>query len=248
MSELRLDDLHVSVGEKSILNGASLTVRSGEIHAIMGPNGSGKSTLAAVIMGHPDYRITSGSLKFDDADLSTLSPDARARLGLFLAFQNPSTLAGVSVSSFLRAAHNSSRPDIKPLGVLPFQRLLNETVKRLAFNPKLLERPVNEGFSGGEQKQLEVLQLAVLKPRIAILDEVDSGLDIDSLQTVAAAVLSLVGPELGLVVITHYPRILKTIRPDVVHIMSKGRIVRSGDADLAAELEKTGYAGIEART
>lgn len=241
MSELRIEKLAVSVEGKPILHGLDLVVKTGEIHAIMGPNGSGKSTLANALAGHPRYQVTAGQVEIDGQDLLALKPDERARRGLFLAFQHPLSVPGVSLISFLRAAYNSRRPAEDPIGLVPFVKLVREQASRLNLDQSFLERPVNDGFSGGERKKVEILQLAVLQPLFAILDETDSGLDIDALRTVAEGIKSLVSPRLGIIVITHYQRILRFITPDRVHVLNFGRIVQSGGAELAEQLEESGY-------
>jgi Fe-S cluster assembly ATP-binding protein len=244
MSTLDIRDLHVSVdteyGPKEILTGVDLTIRSGETHAIMGPNGSGKSTLAYSIAGHPKYHITSGSVTLDGQDLLPMTVDQRARAGLFLAMQYPVEVPGVSVMNFLRTSMNAVRGEEVP--VREFAKLFREESKVLGFDTSFADRYLNEGFSGGEKKRHEILQLALLRPRFAILDETDSGLDIDALKVVAAGVNRLRGPDIGFLIITHYTRILEYITPDVVHVMYDGRIVRTGGAELADHLERHGYA------
>jgi len=219
---------------KSILQGISLTVKPGEIHAVMGPNGSGKSTLAQVLLGHPEYRITGGRVLLDGVNITKLPTDQRAKLGLFLGFQYPVEVPGVSFSQFLRLAAKEK------LSPLTFRRLISETAKKLAFNSDISSRSLNEGFSGGEKKKSEILQLSVLKPKYAVLDEPDSGLDVDALKYIAEAV-KVLKPLPGLILITHYQRILHYIKPDYVHILVSGRIVKSGRGDLADQIEKTGY-------
>ncbi len=241
MSELRIENLHVAVEGKDILRGLSLTIRAGEVHAIMGPNGSGKSTLASVIMGHPKYTITGGKLFLDGQDITELPPDERSRRGLFLALQNPSEIPGISLSNFLRLAYNARRPKAEQLGVLPFQKKLNAVLADLKMDPAFLRRGVNEGFSGGERKKVEMIQMRLLEPTMAILDETDSGLDIDALRIVAESVKAMATPERGLLIITHYQRILEYIEPEFVHVLAGGRIVRSGDRSLVRELEAHGY-------
>ncbi len=236
-----IKNVHVSVGEKKILNGVSLTVKPGEIHAIMGPNGSGKSTLAYSLAGHPNYTITAGSIKLNKVMLNELSPDQRAREGLFLAFQYPVEVAGVSVQNFLRVAYEAKYGKLK--SILEFRSHIKELAKELKVKPELVERSLNEGFSGGEKKRVEILQMAVLQPAYAILDETDSGLDVDAIRAVAEGVQSIrTKYNTGMVVITHYQRILKYLQPDFVHVMAKGKIVKSGQKDLAEELERNGYA------
>jgi Fe-S cluster assembly ATP-binding protein len=239
---LEIRGVHASVGGKEILRGIDLTVRQGETHAIMGPNGSGKSTLANVIMGRPGYVLTAGSVVFKGEDVTALTPDERARRGLFLAMQYPVEVPGVSVVNFLRTAYQALKGE--QISALAFRRHMKEQMDRLGIDDQMVARYVNQGFSGGEKKRAEVLQLAVLQPDIAILDETDSGLDIDSLKTVATSVAELVGPDLGVLLITHYQRILNHITPDHVHVMLEGRIVKEGGPELAKELEAKGYEGI----
>lgn len=244
MSELVVKDLRVSVDGKLILKGVNLTVKKGEIHALMGPNGSGKSTLAYTLMGHPQYEVERGEVWFKGENVLDLSPDERARLGLFLAFQYPVTIPGVSVANFLRAALNAKRGvnnGGQPISIPEFRKLMMEKLALLDMDPSFAGRYLNEGFSGGEKKRAEVLQLAVLQPEIAILDETDSGLDIDALKTVAEGVNKLVGPEMGVLLITHYRRILQYIKPHKVHIMFDGRVVMDGGPELADDLEAQGY-------
>jgi Fe-S cluster assembly ATP-binding protein len=253
MSTLEIKDLHVSIdteqGVKEILKGVSLTIRTGETHAIMGPNGSGKSTLAHVLMGHPAYEVTGGSVTLDGVDVLDLEADERSRLGLFLAFQYPHAVPGVTVSSFLRQAINAHRkggPDgaEDPISVKEFAERLRQSMALLHIDQAIRNRYLNDGFSGGEKKRVEILQMAMLRPRMAILDETDSGLDIDALRIVATGVDSLRGPDLGVLLITHYQRILDYITPDAVHILVDGRIIRSGGPELATELEAGGYAAV----
>ena len=240
--ELRIVDLHVNVDDKPIVKGLTLTVRSGEVHGLMGPNGSGKTTLAFALMGHPRYTIESGQVLLDGEDVLSMSPDERARKGLFLAFQYPAEVQGVTVASFLRTAVNAVRGgDGKEVSIAEFQRLLREKMELLEMDRSFAGRYLNEGFSGGEKKRNEMLQMAMLQPHIAVLDETDSGLDIDAIKIVARAVNSLRGPDFGALIITHYQRILRYIEPDYVHVMMDGRIVRSGGKELAEELEEKGY-------
>jgi Fe-S cluster assembly ATP-binding protein len=245
MSELVVKNLHVSVEGKEILKGLDLTVRQGEIHAIMGPNGTGKSTLAYALMGHPGYEVTSGEVMFKGERVLGLKPDERSHLGLFLAFQYPVAVPGVTVANFLRTALNSQRkaadPGDKGIPIPQFRTLLKERMDLLQMDHAVAGRYLNDGFSGGEKKRAEILQMATLKPEIAILDETDSGLDIDALRIVSEGVNALRGPDFGAVVITHYQRILNYIKPDIVHIMLGGRIVESGGPDLAIQLEQQGY-------
>ncbi len=253
--ELVVTDLHVSVEGKEILKGLSIEVRKGEVHAIMGPNGSGKSTFANTLMGHPKYEVTSGEILFKGESVLEMEADERARAGLFMAFQYPVAIPGLTFGSFLRAALNARlAPPAEVDGRMPLKRgiapkefraLLTDKMKMLAMDPSFITRYLNDGFSGGEKKRAEILQMALLKPEIAIMDETDSGLDIDALRIVSEGVNKLAGPEMGVLVITHYNRILKYIKPHRVHIMLDGRISRSGDADLALELETRGYEWIK---
>ena len=237
---LEIKDLHVRVEGKPILKGIDLTVRQGEVHALMGPNGSGKSTLANVLMGRPGYEITSGQVLFKGRDISTLKPDQRAQMGLFLAFQYPTEIPGVSVVNFLRSAYNSVKGE--QTSALAFRKRLKEKMNLLGVEDQMVNRYVNQGFSGGEKKRMETLQLAVLEPEIAILDETDSGLDVDALRVVSEGINRVkAGGEVGVMLITHYTRILRHITPDFVHVFSGGRIVESGGAELADQLEEHGY-------
>jgi Fe-S cluster assembly ATP-binding protein len=239
LAELEITDLHVAVEGKEILKGFTLTVNKGETHALMGPNGSGKSTLAYAIMGHPAYAITSGSVRLKGQDLPSLTPDKRAQLGLFLAMQYPTEIPGVSMTNFLRTAVQAVRTGTVP--VRQFMSELREQMALLDMDGAFLQRNVNEGFSGGEKKRFEILQLAMLRPEIAVLDETDSGLDVDALRVVSEGVNRLRGPDLGVLIITHYTRILRYITPDKVHVMIGGRIVESGGPELAERLEEQGY-------
>jgi len=240
---LEVQGLRASAGEKEILKGIDLTVKAGEVHAIMGPNGSGKSTLAQVLAGHPAYSVTAGSVRFQDADLLDMEPEERARSGLFLAFQYPVEITGVSNAYFLRAAYNAIRKSRgeEELDPMDFLDLLEQRLKLVEWEPEIMSRAVNSGFSGGEKKRNEILQMAVLEPTLAILDETDSGLDIDALRIVAKGVNSLRRPDRATVVVTHYQRLLDYIIPDFVHVISDGRIVKSGGRELALELEAKGY-------
>jgi len=238
---LQIKNIHVCVGDKSIVNGVSLSVEPGEIHAIMGPNGSGKSTLAYTLAGHPQYTVTKGSIAIDDVELFELSPDQRAREGMFLAFQYPVEVSGVSVQNFLRVAYEAKFGKLK--SILEFRSHIKDLAKELKVKPELIERSLNEGFSGGEKKRVEILQMAVLKPKFAVLDETDSGLDVDAIRAVAEGIQTIRAKQnTGMIVITHYQRILKYLKPDMVHVMAKGKIVQSGGHMLAEELEKNGYA------
>ena len=250
--ELTIRDLVAQVEDKVILKGTSLTVRAGEIHALMGPNGSGKSTLANVLMGNPFYQVVKGEVLYRGEDLLAMSPDERARKGLFIAFQYPVSIPGVTMASFLRTAVSARRGYDKDalMSLAEFQKLVKAKVEELQVDPAVLGRYVNEGFSGGEKKRGEILQMAVLEPEIAIMDETDSGLDVDAVKIVAAGVNRMYessGRKMGVLVITHYPRILKYIKPTTVHVMFDGRIVTSGDAALAEELDQIGYDGIRAQ-
>ncbi len=245
MSELVIKNLHVSIEDKEILKGLDLTVRQGEIHAIMGPNGTGKSTLAYTLMGHPSYTVTEGEVWFKGQNVLEMEPDERSRLGLFLAFQYPVAIPGVTVANFLRTALNARRravnPEDKGIPIPEFRKALKERMELLKMESSFAGRYLNDGFSGGEKKRAEILQMATLKPEIAILDETDSGLDIDALRIVSEGVNALSGPGLGVLVITHYQRLLNYIKPHFVHIMLDGRIVESGGPDLALHLEEHGY-------
>jgi Fe-S cluster assembly ATP-binding protein len=240
---LHVENLHATVEGREILRGVDLTVRAGEVHAVMGPNGSGKSTLAQVLAGHPAYKVTEGRVLYEGRDLLAMSPEERAREGLFLAFQYPVAIRGITNSYFLRAALNAIRKHRgeTELGPVEFMDAVEEKLRVIGWDDSYLGRPVNEGFSGGEKKRNEILQLAVLEPKLAILDETDSGLDIDALKTVAQTVGKLRRPGNATVLVTHYYRILTHIEPDVVHVLSAGRIVKSGGKELALELEAKGY-------
>ncbi len=236
---LKVENLRAEIDGQEILKGLDLEVGKGEIHAIMGPNGSGKSTLSNVLMGHPRYDVTGGSITFEGEDVMELEADERAKMGIFLAFQYPSEVPGVSVANFLRTAVNSVRE--KELSPMEMYRLLQEKMKVMQMDPKFAERYLNEGFSGGEKKRNEILQMLMLEPKLAIMDETDSGLDIDALQVVSKGVNELRGPEFSAVIITHYQRILRYIEPDHVHVMLEGRLVTSGGKELADTLEEKGY-------
>jgi Fe-S cluster assembly ATP-binding protein len=256
-SELVIKNLHANIEGKPILRGVDLTVRQGEIHALMGPNGSGKSTLANVIMGNPKYEVTDGEIWFKGENILEYSPDRRARMRLFLAFQYPMSIPGVSVANFLRRSLEAVREGNKPLeegenptgkmnkrrSVPPgeFRKLLQEKMRLLKVDNSFINRSINDGFSGGEKKRAEILQMALLEPEIALMDETDSGLDIDALRIVSESVNALTGPNLGILLITHYQRMLNYITPDVVHVMFNGRVIKSGGKELALELEEKGY-------
>ena len=246
MSSLSIKNLHVSIGDKEIIRGLTLDVPKGQVHAIMGPNGSGKSTLSKAIGGHPDYTVTAGEVLLDGENILGLEPDARARKGLFLAFQYPMEIPGVTIANFIRAALQARLPEGEELDAVEYYHHLYEKMDMLKIDRKFTSRAVNEGFSGGEKKRCEVLQMAMLNPVYAVLDETDSGLDIDALRIVSEGVNAMRSPERGLLVITHYQRLLDYIVPDKVDVLSKGRIVTTGCKELALELERTGYAGIAA--
>jgi Fe-S cluster assembly ATP-binding protein len=247
-AKLEIQDLHVSVEDKEILKGVDLVVSQGEIHALMGPNGAGKSTLANALMGHPSFHVTQGRILFKGQDLTELEPDERSRLGLFMAFQYPVAIPGVTVANFLRMAINARRKAVNPedpgISVPDFRTLLKAKMDSLQISHEFAGRYLNEGFSGGEKKRAEILQMATLEPQIAILDETDSGLDIDALRIVAGGVNALAGESLGVLIITHYQRILNYVKPQHVHILLDGRIVQSGGPDLAEHLEEMGYAWV----
>lgn len=240
---LEIQNLHVSVEGKEILKGISLTLEKGQVHALMGPNGSGKSTLSNTLLGHPKYQVTQGDILFKGESVLPMKTDVRARAGIFLAFQYPTAIPGVSVANFMRTAMKARFGE----AFVPkeFRKQLKEAMAQLGVDESFATRYVNDGFSGGEKKRHEVLQMAVLKPELAVLDETDSGLDIDALKTVAEGINHLRGPQLGILLITHYQRILNHIQPDVVHVLIDGRIIRSGGKELAHELEAKGYAPYE---
>jgi Fe-S cluster assembly ATP-binding protein len=246
---LEIKGLRASAGEKEILKGIDLTVNAGEVHAVMGPNGSGKSTLAQVLAGHPAYQVTGGSVTYDGRDLLDMDPEERAQAGLFLAFQYPVEIPGVTNAYFLRAAYNETRKakGLDEVDSIDFVDLLEEKLKVVEWGPEIMSRAVNSGFSGGEKKRNEILQLAVLEPRLAILDETDSGLDIDALRIVAAGVNTLRSQDRAFIVITHYQRLLNYIVPDQVHVLSDGKVVMSGGKDLALDLEAKGYEWVDAQ-
>lgn len=239
MSVLHIENVHASVEDTPILKGLSLTVRAGEVHAIMGPNGSGKSTLASVAMGHPAFEVTEGKLELDGEDLAEMDPEERALAGLFLAFQYPVAIPGVSVANFLKKAMDARHGGKAPAG--PFLKALKENMQYLEMQKGFQNRGLNEGFSGGEKKRMEILQMLMMKPKIAIMDETDSGLDVDALQVVSKGVNKLRGPDLGLLIITHYERILNYIEPTHLHILMEGRIVKSGGRELVKRVEAEGY-------
>ena len=244
---LEVTNLHASVAGRDILKGVDLSLKAGEVHAIMGPNGSGKSTLAAVLAGREEYEVTAGAVAYEGRDLLEMEPEERAREGIFLAFQYPVEIPGVNNAYLLKAALNEVRKHRgePELDAMDFMALVKERMQVLHIDQDLLKRPVNEGFSGGEKKRNEIFQMAVLEPRLAIMDETDSGLDIDALRTVSAGVNAMRGPERAILVVTHYQRLLNHIVPDVVHVLSDGRIVKSGGKELALELEEKGYGWIE---
>jgi len=246
-SLLTITDLHVSVANTEIVRGLNLEMNEGEVHAIMGPNGSGKSTLVNALMGHPAYKITGGSVQFRGEDILAMEPHERAQAGLFLAFQYPKEISGVSLRSFLLAAHRAqvaAHPEMTRLSPLQFQKVLGAEMEKLHMNPAFADRSINQGFSGGEKKKAEILQMAILKPSLALMDETDSGLDVDALKIVAEGVNRLRSEHVGCsaLIVTHYARILDYITPDTVHVMVKGKIVQSGGAEFAHQLEKEGYA------
>ena len=246
-SMLQVRNLHVSVGDVEILKGIDLTVQAGEVHAVMGPNGSGKSTLAFVLAGHPLFRVTKGEVLYEGQDLLALAPEKRAQAGIFLSFQNPIEIPGVRLDHFLRAGFNEVQKSrgLEELDVLKFDRLITTKAKIMEMDRGMTKRPVNAGFSGGEKKSNEILQMALLEPKLAILDETDSGLDIDALRTVANGINQLRRPDAATLLITHYQRILNYVIPDFVHVLIEGRIARSGGKELALEIEAKGYEWLE---
>ncbi len=247
---LEVKDLHAKIGDKEILRGISLTINDGETHAIMGPNGSGKSTLSAVLVGNPLYEVTGGTVTFNGKDLLAMKPEDRAHEGLFLSFQYPVEIPGVSMTNFMRAAINEKRAyeGLEPLNAAEFLKLMREKRKIVELDSKLTNRSVNEGFSGGEKKRNEIFQMAMLEPKLSILDETDSGLDVDAMRIVAEGVNKLRTPESGCIVITHYDRLLDMIRPDVVHVLYNGRIVKTAGPGLAKEIQQRGFDWIKAES
>ena len=246
MARLEINNLHVTAGDREILKGLDLTVESGRVHAMMGPNGSGKSTLANAIMGHPNLEVTDGEILLDGEDVTGADPDERARLGLFMAFQSPVSVPGVTVTKYLRTVMNAHREHAgeDPVSLKDFRRTVEEAMKLVEVPREFASRYLNEGFSGGEKKRMEILQLALQRPRFAVLDETDSGLDIDALRIVANGVNALNGPDLGVLIITHYQRILHLVQPDAVHVLYDGRIVKEGGPELVEVLEQRGYGWI----
>ncbi len=241
MNQLEIKDLHAKVDNQEILKGVNLVLPKGEVHALMGPNGSGKSTLAKIIAGDPAYEVTKGDVLVDGESIMDLEPDERARAGLYLAFQYPVEVPGVSIANFLRLAVNARLPEGEEIGVMDFYNKITDAVKTLNWDDSIIERHLHEGFSGGEKKRSEILQLLVLEPKYAMLDETDSGLDVDALKVVSQGVNAARGPEFGALVITHYQRLLNHIVPDKVHVMYDGKIIQSGPKELAVELDKKGY-------
>jgi Fe-S cluster assembly ATP-binding protein len=247
MADLKISDLHVSAEDKQILKGLDLSVPAGEVHALMGPNGSGKSTLANAIMGHPGLEVTEGSIEFDGEDITEAATEDRARAGLFMAFQYPVAIPGVSVAKYLRMALNAQRQanNESEIKLKDFRRMTEEAMELADIPKSFSSRYLNDGFSGGEKKRMEILQLALLRPKLAVLDETDSGLDIDALRVVADGVNRFAGPDMGVLIITHYQRILHYVKPDFVHVMFEGRIVKQGGPELVATLEEKGYGWIK---
>lgn len=244
MAILEVKNLHVSIEEKEILKGVNLTIKTNEIHAIMGPNGTGKSTLAAAIMGHPSFTITKGEILLDDENVLEMAVDERARAGLFLGVQYPSEIAGITNAEFMRAAINARRDEDNKIPVMQFIRKMDEKMDLLDMSEEMAERYLNEGFSGGEKKRNEILQMMMIEPTFAILDEIDSGLDIDALEVVSKGINAMRGESFGALIITHYQRLLNYVTPDVVHVMMNGIVVKTGGAELAKRLEAEGYKGI----
>jgi Fe-S cluster assembly ATP-binding protein len=246
LADLEITDLHVTAEDKEILRGLDLRVGAGQVHALMGPNGSGKSTLANAIMGHPGLEVTAGAIRFDGEDITEADPDERSRAGLFMAFQYPVAIPGVTVTKYLRMAVNAHREarGEEPIKLKDFRKQTEAAMEMMRIPRDFSSRYINDGFSGGEKKRMEILQLAMLRPKIAVLDETDSGLDIDALRVVAEGVNSFAGPEMGILIITHYQRILHLVEPDFVHVMFDGRIVKEGGAELVTQLEEKGYGWI----
>ncbi len=244
MSFIEIRDLHAEIDGKEIIKGINLKLEQGKVNALMGPNGSGKSTLSNVLMGSPEYLVTQGTILFDGQDITALEPDARARLGIFLSFQYPSEIPGVTISNFMRTAMNAVRVDEKKLSLVDFRKQLTDTMKLLHMDPDMMSRYLNEGFSGGEKKRAEILQLLMLNPKFAILDETDSGLDVDALRVVAEGVNHFLNKDKCVLIITHYKRILEYIKPDHVFIMTDGKIAMEGEGDLVDKLEDQGYGWI----
>jgi Fe-S cluster assembly ATP-binding protein len=247
MADLEIKNLHVQAGDKHILKGVDLAVSKGEIHALMGPNGSGKSTLANAIMGHPGLEVTEGEIRFKGEDITEADPDERARMGLFMAFQYPTALPGVSTTKYLRMVMNAHREarGADPVNLKEFRKGAEEAMQLMRIPREFASRYLNDGFSGGEKKRMEILQLAMLRPELAILDETDSGLDIDAMRTVANGVNSFAGPDMGVLIITHYQRILHLVHPDFVHVIYEGRIVKEGGNELVEQLEAKGYGWVK---
>jgi Fe-S cluster assembly ATP-binding protein len=241
MNTLEISDLHVSVDGKQILRGINLTIKQGETHAVMGPNGSGKSTLSSTIMGDPRYKIEKGDILLNGKSIIGMEPNERATRGIFLAFQYPCEISGVSLGYFLRSAYNATHPEIAKMPVMEFHKMLTEKMKLLKMDPAFANRYLNEGFSGGEKKRSEILQLSILEPKFAILDETDSGLDIDALKIVSEGINAVSNKQLGILLVTHYQRILRYVKPDYVHVLVNGKILKSGGHKLAEELEEKGY-------
>lgn len=240
MSELKITGLTVRVGDRTILNNLSLTVRSGEIHALMGPNGAGKSTLGNVLMGHPNYEVLSGSIKIDGKELVGLNPEDRAKAGLFLAYQNPVAVQGVKLSSFLRTAYNQLHPNEK-IPISKFFETMKQHLRRVGLDESFMSRSVNDGFSGGERKRFEILQMVMLKPKFVVLDEIDSGLDVDALKLVSQEIREYFSEDVGFLIITHYQRILKDIMPEFVHVLMDGAVIRDGGNEISLRIEEEGY-------
>lgn len=246
MSEIVIKDLSARIGGKQILNGVNLTIKGGEIHALMGPNGAGKSTLGNVLIGHPSYEITGGSIKLDGKELIDKTPEERAKAGLFLAFQSPISVAGVKLGTFIRTAYKNLHPEDN-IKITNFYNSMKEHMKNLGLDESFIQRAVNDGFSGGERKRVEILQMVMLRPRIVVLDEIDSGLDVDALKLVASEIKKYYNQDVGFLIITHYQRILKDIEPEFVHVLMNGKIIRDGDKTLSLRIEEEGYDWIKAQ-